>query len=435
MEPMELCDAVFTPAQLAAIQDTVSSTVQAVFQSLPHTTTLSRLLPRFPAHQVLVFLLWSLRTASIVPWTRHSRIKYSAVSTLISLCFCQKHCTRPRPRPPIALRGLAPGSLGSPLTVVKRKKPVVDSFQKWLDAFMAYMLVIVTAYPNRAVELIKYQQIISRAVTKFKGLAWYTYDEHFRRRAARDLTIAWDRIDIELWTVTFTARTINLMTAPTRNPAKSLAGLPSFASITTNPQGVSDVPVTSPTIAAAVDPAVTHSSIAPAPDSMPQAPNQQPRAIAAKNKVEQCQRKQRPTVSTPLDVDKLAFELVNHPNRSFVDNLVNALRYGTRIGYLGPQKFRVSNNLISASQHPEVISANLSKEMSLGRVAGPFLSPPLPNFQCHPIGVVPKKHSTEWRTIYHLSYPPGDSVNDHIPKDPYSLQYVRVDDAISILKS
>ena len=41
----------------------------------------------------------------------------------------------------------------------------------------------------------------------------------------------------------------------------------------------------------------------------------------------------------------------------------------------------------------------------------------------------------EWRTNYHLSYPPGDSVNDYIPKDPYSLQYIRVDDAISILKS
>ena len=69
----------------------------------------------------------------------------------------------------------------------------------------------------------------------------------------------------------------------------------------------------SPTIATAVDPAVTHSSIAPAPNSMPQAPNQQPQAIAAKNKVEQRQQKQRPTVSTPLDVDKLALELVNHP--------------------------------------------------------------------------------------------------------------------------
>ena len=50
-------------------------------------------------------------------------------------------------------------------------------------------------------------------------------------------------------------------------------------------------------------------------------------------------------------------------------------------------------------------------------------------------GVIPKKHSNEWRTINHLSYPEGDSVNDHIPKDPYTLQYVRVDDAIRILKS
>ncbi|KAK3732477.1 hypothetical protein QZH41_003780 [Actinostola sp. cb2023] len=67
-------------------------------------------------------------------------------------------------------------------------------------------------------------------------------------------------------------------------------------------------------------------------------------------------------------------------------------------------------------------------------MAGPFLEPPLPNLQCHPVGVVPKKHSTEWRTIYHLSYPEGDSINDGIPKDPYSLQYVRVDDAIRIVQ-
>ena len=36
MESMESSDAGFTTAQLAAIQDTVSSTVQAAFQSLPH---------------------------------------------------------------------------------------------------------------------------------------------------------------------------------------------------------------------------------------------------------------------------------------------------------------------------------------------------------------------------------------------------------------
>ena len=36
---------------------------------------------------------------------------------------------------------------------------------------------------------------------------------------------------------------------------------------------------------------------------------------------------------------------------------------------------------------------------------------------------------------YHLSYPEGDSINDHIPKDPYSLQYVCVNNAIMILLS
>ena len=66
---------------------------------------------------------------------------------------------------------------------------------------------------------------------------------------------------------------------------------------------------------------------------------------------------------------------------------------------------------------------------------GPYPSPPLPNFQCHPVGVVSKKHSTEWRTIYHLSYPQGTTINDHILKDTYSLSYVRFDDAISILQT
>ena len=58
------------------------------------------------------------------------------------------------------------------------------------------MLVIVAAYPGRALELIKYQQIISRAESKFKGLAWLAYDEQFRRYAASDLTRTWDLVDL-----------------------------------------------------------------------------------------------------------------------------------------------------------------------------------------------------------------------------------------------
>ncbi|XP_068698004.1 uncharacterized protein [Montipora foliosa] len=155
----------------------------------------------------------------------------------------------------------------------------------------------------------------------------------------------------------------------------------------------------------------------------------------ARNKVEQQRCNQRPLVSSPIDIYRLELELTHHPDRNFVNNLLSTLKEGALIGYSGPRSSRVSPNLISAAQHPDVVSFNLHKEIALGRVAGPYPSPPLPKFQCHLVGVIPKKHSTEWRTIYHLSYPLGASINDHIPKDPYSLSYVRVDDAIHILQS
>ena len=151
--------------------------------------------------------------------------------------------------------------------------------------------------------------------------------------------------------------------------------------------------------------------------------------------MEQQRLNHKPLVSSPIDIYRLELELATHPNRNFVYNLLSMLKEGARIGYTGPRSDRVSPNLISAAQHPEVVSLNLQKEIALGRVAGPYPSPPLPKFQCHSVGVIPKKHSTEWRTIYHLSFPQGTSINDHIPKDPYSLSYVRVDDAIRILQS
>jgi len=67
---------------------------------------------------------------------------------------------------------------------------MIDTFPKWLDAFTAYMLLIVAVHPTRALELIKYQQTISKAATKFKGLAWLTYHEQFRRGTANDLSKA-----------------------------------------------------------------------------------------------------------------------------------------------------------------------------------------------------------------------------------------------------
>ena len=43
------------------------------------------------------------------------------------------------------------------------------------------------------------------------------------------------------------------------------------------------------------------------------------------------------------------------------------------------------------------------------------------------------KHDSGWRTIYHLSAPHGNSINDYINLDDYTLSYCSVDDAYAIL--
>ena len=83
----------------------------------------------------------------------------------------------------------------------------------------------------------------------------------------------------------------------------------------------------------------------------------------------------------------------------------------------------------------EIVDANLLDEVKQGHTVAPFTSPPFDNFQILPLGLVPKKNSSKWRTIFHLSYPKSSdhSVNASISAEEYSLQYVRIDDAIRIL--
>lgn len=139
-------------------------------------------------------------------------------------------------------------------------------------------------------------------------------------------------------------------------------------------------------------------------------------------------------IVTPIYVDVLEHALRGHPDPSFVLKLCSDLRFGARIGYEGPRVPKVSKNLKSAVENPTVVSTNLEREVVLGHTAGPFTSPPFANLQVSPIGIVPKKHSDKFRTIFHLSFPKsGSSINAFIEKDDFSLQYIKIDDAISAL--
>ena len=135
---------------------------------------------------------------------------------------------------------------------------------------------------------------------------------------------------------------------------------------------------------------------------------------------------------TPISVKNLKATLSGHSDQHFVSQLCNNFEFGVHIGFQGHRAPRFSKNLPTAFANPEVVTSNFATEVSLGRMAGPFYTPPFKNFQVSPIGLVPKKNSNKFRTIFHLLYPKSGStsINCSIPKEDYSLQYVRIDDAI-----
>ena len=138
----------------------------------------------------------------------------------------------------------------------------------------------------------------------------------------------------------------------------------------------------------------------------------------------------------PIFVSKLEDFLADYPDATLVSQLCTNLRVGTRIGFEGQRTPRFSKKLPTALNQPSIVTSNLGHEVSLGRVAGPFETPPFPNFQVSPIGLVPKKNSKKFRTIFHLSFPKSGStsINASISKDDFSLQHVTINTGIQGIK-
>ena len=82
--------------------------------------------------------------------------------------------------------------------------------------------------------------------------------------------------------------------------------------------------------------------------------------------------------STPVNIPKLTSYLHDHPDQAHVNNLLTGLSQGFKIGFQGPRVAKEYPNLISASEHPSIITKNILKEVQLGHTAGPFAFPPSP---------------------------------------------------------
>ena len=76
----------------------------------------------------------------------------------------------------------------------------------------------------------------------------------------------------------------------------------------------------------------------------------------------------------------------------------------------------------------------IKAEIAAGRVAGPYANRPIPTLRVSPLGLVPKKEPNKFRLIHHLSYPPGNSLNDFIDPKLCSVQYTNFDEAVHMIQ-
>lgn len=113
---------------------------------------------------------------------------------------------------------------------------------------------------------------------------------------------------------------------------------------------------------------------------------------------------------------------------------MDGFTHGFSIGFCGAEAEIISDNLASAKKLPLILENKLFKELALGRVAGPFASPPFDSFRVSPLGLVEKSTPGEYRIIHNLSHPEGVSVNDGIPKECSEVKYACIQDAVVYIK-
>ncbi len=135
-------------------------------------------------------------------------------------------------------------------------------------------------------------------------------------------------------------------------------------------------------------------------------------------------------ITTPLIGSVWEQELASHPDKKLATYVTNGIRRGFRVGF---DRHRLltscRKNLISATEHPQVVSDYLEQELALNHMV-PMPPVDFPCIHCHisPFGVIPKKSKPgKWRLIVDLSSPSNASVNDGIDKDMCSISYITTD--------
>ena len=143
-------------------------------------------------------------------------------------------------------------------------------------------------------------------------------------------------------------------------------------------------------------------------------------------------------LSTRLNIPFFQFMLYGYEDREITD----LLEFGFPIGFVGKldRLTTTTKNQKGVTEYPTEVRKYLVKEKQYGAILGPLREIPFEQEFCiSPLNTVSKRDSDERRVILDLSFPEGNAVNEHIPKDRYldsfvNLKFPKVDDFVNLIK-
>jgi hypothetical protein len=152
-------------------------------------------------------------------------------------------------------------------------------------------------------------------------------------------------------------------------------------------------------------------------------------------------KKRWEVIASPIaiNIQTLTQEIEYHPDRDLCTRIISGLSEGFKTGIvINPQISHECKNLLSTKEFSKDVTALLHEELDKGFIVGPYEYPPFHTVRINPLGIVHSKYSCKKRLIVDMSSPHNSevaSINNLINKDEFSLSYVRVDDAIRIIKT
>ena len=323
----------------------------------------------------------------------------------------------------------------------KHRARHLSNLQLWLHAWHLYEDTVLSFFPHRYMELSHYWQHILDLDQHFHWAAVLSYDAQFQHKCAvhglpfstfdqqlyvtpLDTTAAKTTVSRCFWCQHFNHEVIDCpfpLGAPlekdlvAKKAAQSQQGQGTYhqqqqCSSTKSAFSISQAPAASPTAEG------------------PMCAGTVSRTTLLQHVILQAQ--------SSLNLDSFQCYLACHPDRQWSESLLWGICKGVDIGFQGKRKTVWSGNWKSAVDNGSVVSNYLTAEVALRRKAGPFNQPLFSKYVGSPMGIVIKKclDSVKYCIIHDLSWPPRDSVNDHIVPDLYCCIYASFDQAVSLIK-